>query len=989
MGENDQLPPEPDFAGENGVSLPRHWPIRIVHVLIAIWLALVLAGKAANAQAVRFDQTASTVSAQCAPGKQCPISSLPGTTVNFCSGQNAGVVNTVGTAVTWVSGQVFSVSWTGQISINGVSFQIRTVNSTTSITLASSAGTLTSVTYSSLSACLASPATTYTDFSGVTPCSTTAQLTPQTGGACLSTADLEGDFGAWLLPGQYSYYLRVPATAGGGTYGPYPINVGASAGCPLGVTCDQIYQTLAAACTAAGTGTLYLTRTWSGLTTQTLACNIYALANGIIAPAANQTVTISGTFDGTITQHFSLTQSGSAVRFTGSTDSLTAQWFGVVSGSADTSTNISRAMVTAAASGKALYFPTGNYALCSVVPWASGSPGSGNVTLYGDGMNNTKFIRSTSVCPNFGGTVLLQLNTTGNVNIHDTSWDNILTGTVSFGGAIISVGNSGTSPPVLPASVRFENNYVAHSPGTGFNCQPCQNVISRGNTFDHNVWQGQSFASAGTTQEYFDDPEGTTMYNFAISNNTYISTPYGLELNFFISNITQTGDVFYNSTVGATQIPKANAVFSGNTFSGTPDFGCVVMGTYYDAGCGALTSVYAPYFMEGVGYAEFVGNIISDTVMAGGILDGGSSLTIPLVTGLTLELPGNHVSVHDNHLANVSGINIGIGGAANVGSLTAGSYNAIKGNFVTNVKGGAPAISIAGTAWEIEGNVIETTQTFGYVVSVQNTNLSATLDKGGSFRNNRGHNIGTALGGNYPGLQISGTGTQNIDVFNNEMIDDPSLYSMSFCYQDASSLATGNGSQIRSWGNKCTNGTYWNPARAVPSAGTWKVGQIIENPVPAATGDPAGWINVSAGTPGTWRQLGQLSGLPADKISNRFGPTTPTYTMPLCGVIGINMYSLDCSVWRFGAGSASQFGAIMAYDYTGNSWSFYSSAAVGNADAVTNLSRIPGGGVIVSASDPGCTVAANIGLIWMDTSTTTTARATCQRAAGVYGWVTF
>ncbi len=325
---------------------PRYWRIRLFDAVLLGWVALILLGGRANAQAVRFDEIASTTSAQCASGKICPLNVLPGTTVNFCSGQNAGTVNTSGKVVTWVSGQVFSTSWTGQISINGTSQQIQFVTSTTSLTLVASVGTLTGVTYSSLSACLASAATTYTDFTAVTPCSSTAQLTPQTGGACLSTANNQGEFGAWLLPGQYSYYLRVPTTAGGGTYGPYPINVGASSGCPLGGTCDANYQTLAAACTAAGAGTLYVTRNWPATPTQSLACALTFLGNGRITTASSAVVTITGTLTAPSGQRiFNTSASSSSILFSGGNVlAVSPQWWGAdCSGSAD-----SRAALAAA-----------------------------------------------------------------------------------------------------------------------------------------------------------------------------------------------------------------------------------------------------------------------------------------------------------------------------------------------------------------------------------------------------------------------------------------------------------------------------------------------------------------------------------------------------------------------------------------------------------------------------------------------------------------
>lgn len=208
-----------------------------------------------EAQAVRYDYFASTTSAQCAPGKQCPLNVLPGTQVNICGG-----------AVT------------------------------------------------NMAACLSSPATTYTNAGAGTPCATTSQLTPQTGGSCRATSDNQGNYGFWILPGSYNYFLRVPVTAGGGTYGPYPISIGASAGCPLAyATCDANFQTLQAAVDAAGSGVLYIGRTWtptaSVIVSQplTITCN----PNGVIKAGVNafslvvsSNVTVQGcTFSGNNAAH--------------------------------------------------------------------------------------------------------------------------------------------------------------------------------------------------------------------------------------------------------------------------------------------------------------------------------------------------------------------------------------------------------------------------------------------------------------------------------------------------------------------------------------------------------------------------------------------------------------------------------------------------------------------------------------------------------------
>jgi hypothetical protein len=47
-------------------------------------------------------------------------------------------------------------------------------------------------------------------------------------------------------------------------------------------------------------------------------------------------------------------------------------------------------------------------------------------------------------------------------------------------------------------------------------------------------------------------------------------------------------------------------------------------------------------------------------------------------------------------------------------------------------------------------------------------------------------------------------------------------------------------------------------ATAAPTAGTWRVGDIVWNSTPAASGIP-GWMCVTAGTPGTWKAMAALA----------------------------------------------------------------------------------------------------------------------------------
>jgi hypothetical protein len=49
-------------------------------------------------------------------------------------------------------------------------------------------------------------------------------------------------------------------------------------------------------------------------------------------------------------------------------------------------------------------------------------------------------------------------------------------------------------------------------------------------------------------------------------------------------------------------------------------------------------------------------------------------------------------------------------------------------------------------------------------------------------------------------------------------------------------------------------------ASAAPTTGTWKVADIVYNSAPTATSQ-MGWVNTTAGTPGTWTVFGQIGSL--------------------------------------------------------------------------------------------------------------------------------
>jgi hypothetical protein len=69
-------------------------------------------------------------------------------------------------------------------------------------------------------------ANTYPSSSSTTACPANAQVVLALSSICVSTADFQGNFGAWFLPGQYAYTLVIAGTP----YGPYPFTIGGGSG---------------------------------------------------------------------------------------------------------------------------------------------------------------------------------------------------------------------------------------------------------------------------------------------------------------------------------------------------------------------------------------------------------------------------------------------------------------------------------------------------------------------------------------------------------------------------------------------------------------------------------------------------------------------------------------------------------------------------------------------------------------------------------------
>src|SRR5271165_2044408 len=78
--------------------------------------------------------------------------------------------------------------------------------------------------------CTSLPCSTYANVyntvSSSTACPTNAQIVLNSTSSCVSTADGQGNFGGWFLPGQYQYVI----TAFNNIYGPYSFTIGYNSG---------------------------------------------------------------------------------------------------------------------------------------------------------------------------------------------------------------------------------------------------------------------------------------------------------------------------------------------------------------------------------------------------------------------------------------------------------------------------------------------------------------------------------------------------------------------------------------------------------------------------------------------------------------------------------------------------------------------------------------------------------------------------------------
>jgi hypothetical protein len=523
-------------------------------------------------------------------------------------------------------------------------------------------------------------------------------------------------------------------------------------------------------------------------------------------------------------------------------------------------TDDTTALASALAAGTVVLLDPAKTYLASVVSIPAGvtlrSKNGGKATLKAKAGITAAFVRVEG--SNSG---LINVIVDGNVaNQTSTAavgvWVNYAAGTVSG----MTVRNNeiknlfGDGMRVLGAhsDVTIEGNYIHDGNGQGITVQVTAPAVVNRLVIRGNRVRQVALTSAGCGIQVLSSPT-VQFTNLTVHDNNVSdlgATGIPIEINwaqkFSITNNIVTG-------VGTRGISMGNlfdGVVSGNTIHDQSMYGIelntltrvAVVGNYIN-GCASG--------MSGTAGIDLLieANQISNTL---------STYATP--HGIFLQTTiGKRITIQGNYFLDIATAGIKISTASE--DVTVRNNTFIWSSTATTA-GALIAVQVYG--WQrglVEGNVIHTALagTGGTTVGLIHVGAGGSLDvriRRNILRSTTGAVL--AIGG----IVVAGIAAAGLVIEDNEVVQlgsgvlTPTVTNDDVTVSGNKTLTCTTPENLKATHIRRTKVVY--EATAAPTAGTWRVGDIVWNSTPAASGVP-GWMCVTAGTPGTWKAMAALA----------------------------------------------------------------------------------------------------------------------------------
>jgi len=457
-----------------------------------------------------------------------------------------------------------------------------------------------------------------------------------------------------------------------------------------------------------------------------------------------------------------------------------------------------------------VYFPEGNYAVRTITI-------NNSATLYGDGVSATTISRVAAYVTEDSD--LIQFNGT-DASVGTTMLDYVNISGIKFTNAHTYNGADTHSLVriYLSNNIDIENCYFEHGPFHGIKINGSLNIKINGCTFYQCGFDGIGIGGgAGLTGA------PTNTEKVIIDSNIFEDTFNGSNIQVYVNYIVVSDNICKKSTITFGQ-PCNSIVVSGNIIDQQNTYG-------YTA-----TDQNDGIFIEGDTNVVLTGNLIT-SVGGNGIYVLGSEVYIPPTT---TQLPIRRVLIEGNNIYAATERGINVKGSSFDNSQIGTSVSIL--NNIIDGSGNDGILLSTTDGFEITGNWI----TNSYLAGIT---IGAAVN--GTISNNRINNCSTSTPNSYAAIFFNNN-THGLDIFDNSIYDTTGIPTTNFAIIDDVVNTGGIRSNTRTWGNRANSiaSTYVAPTSAVPTLGSWTLGDQVQNFTPSAS-SYMGWVCTTSGTFGT------------------------------------------------------------------------------------------------------------------------------------------